>query len=104
MKRNYDKVKVCLDYKCKKYLRNVYNQINYEDNKLNKCTNISHFSIRNHYILKQLKKEFSLVSKETIQLKKSIKEFKRLNLKTKMIFGIVLLKIVYVIILKILII
>ncbi len=73
LKKNYDKVKVCLDYKCKKYLRSIYNQINYEDNKLNKCTNISHFSIRNHYIIKQLKKDFSLVSKETIQLKKKYK-------------------------------
>lgn len=73
LQRNFDKVKICLDDKCKGYLRQIYNQINYEDSQLNKQESIKNFSIENYKNYLLLKQNFRSVAKDTLNLKKSIK-------------------------------
>lgn len=69
---NYNKVKLCLDKKSRGFLIGVLNQIKYEDNKLNK-PEIFDFTIETLYFKNKLKKEFSLVRNETMQMKKEFK-------------------------------
>lgn len=69
---NYNKVKLCLDKKGKFFLREVLNQMQYEDNKLNKSKLID-FSIDHINLKNKLKKEFALVRNETLKMKKELK-------------------------------
>ena len=73
LKNNFEKTKICLDLKCQKYLKEIYSQINYEDNRLNKYVNVHQFSINNHINLRQLKKDFKEISFETLKIKKKFK-------------------------------
>lgn len=71
--KNYNKVKICLDEKCKSLLRQIYNQINYEDSQLNKQHFTKNFSIENYKNFSNMKKSFQEVSKQTLCLKKELK-------------------------------
>lgn len=71
--KNYNKVKICLDERCKSLLRQIYNQINYEDSQLNKQHFTKNFSIENYKNFMGLKKSFKEVSKQTLRLKKELK-------------------------------
>ena len=73
LQKNFDKVKICLDEKCRGYLRQIYNQINYEDSQLNKQESIKNFSIENYKNYLLSKQNFRIVAKDTLNLKKSIK-------------------------------
>ena len=73
LQNNYEKVKICLDDKSREYLRNIYKQINYEDQRLNRVCDIKNFSIINHHNLSKIKNQCIAVSKETVKLKKTIK-------------------------------
>lgn len=73
LQNNYEKVKICLDEKSREYLRNIYKQINYEDEQLNRVCDIKDFYITNHQNLSKIKKQCVDVSKETVKIKKTIK-------------------------------
>ena len=76
LKHNFEKTKIYLDKRSQNYLKTIYKQINYEDNKLHKYVNIHHFSINNHINLRKLKQDFKDISNKTIMIKK---EFKGIN-------------------------
>lgn len=76
LKNNFEKTKIYLDKRSQNYLKTIYKQINYEDNKLHKYVNIHHFSINNHINLRKLKQDFKDISNKTIMIKK---EFKGIN-------------------------
>ena len=76
LKNNFEKTKIYLDKRSQNYLKTIYKQINYEDNKLHKYVNIHHFSINNHINLRKLREDFKEISNKTIMIKK---EFKGIN-------------------------
>lgn len=72
MKQNYDKVKISLDDKCRSILKQVINQVVYEDSQLNKSTVCDYSSYHLNQFIKN-REQFAKVGNEMLMLKKEIR-------------------------------
>lgn len=79
LNKNFNKAKKILDYRCKGYLKQIYNQMSYEDKRLNKEKDIKCFSIDYYKVLSKLKRGFREIAGETIKLKKELKGIKAIE-------------------------
>lgn len=72
IKQNYDKVKMSLDDKCRSFLKQVINQVVYEDNQLNKPTVCDYSSYHLNQLMRQ-RQQFAKVGNEMLMIKKEIR-------------------------------
>lgn len=72
IKQNYDKVKISLDDKCRSVLKQVINQVVYEDSQLNKSTICDYSSYHLNQLIKN-REQFAKVGNEMLMLKKEIR-------------------------------